>query len=184
MDALTNLHTRTSYPRVAGPVPDEAIIDNIFQAALRAPDHGQLRPWRFLRIEGESLQRLGKLFAEAALKDDPELDTAALNKLADKAKRAPLIIATVSRAAPHPKIPEFEQDLSAAAATQSMLLAAHAQGIGAVWRTGPMAEHPHVLDGLGLQSHEKLIAFLYIGFPQGTGKTVKPLALSDFVQQW
>jgi nitroreductase len=184
MDALTNLHTRTSYPRVSGPIPDEAIIDNIFNAALRAPDHGQLRPWRFLRIEGESLDRLGHLFSEAAFKDDPSLDTEALSKIADKAKRAPLVILTVSRAAPHPKIPEFEQDLSAAAATQSMLLAAHAQGIGAVWRTGPMAEHPHVLSGLGLTANEKLIAFLFIGFPQGSAKTIKPLALNDFVKKW
>lgn len=184
MDALTNLHTRISHPRVSGPIPDDAIIENILQAALRAPDHGQLRPWRFLRIEGESLARLGELFAQAAYKDDPGLDEQALQKIREKALRAPLVIATISRAAPHPKIPEFEQDLSAAAATQSMLLAAYAQGIGAVWRTGPMAEHPHVLDGLGLQTNEKLIAFLYIGFPLGSGKTIKPLPLQEFVQKW
>lgn len=184
MDALTNLHNRTSYPRVSGPVPDDTMIENILRAALRAPDHAQLRPWRFLRIEGESLVRLGNLFAQAAHKDDPSLDEQALEKIHAKALRAPLIIATVSRSAPHPKISEFEQDLSAAAATQSMLLAAHAQGLGAVWRTGPMAEHPHVLDGLGLQTNEKLMAFLYIGFPLGAGKSVKPLSLQEFVQKW
>ncbi|MDX1492120.1 MAG: nitroreductase [Pseudohongiellaceae bacterium] len=184
MDAITNLHTRISFPRVDGPIPDESAIENIFKAALRAPDHGQLRPWRFLRIQGESLAKLGQLFAEASLQDKPDLDEEALTKIANKAERAPLIITTISESAPHPKIPEFEQDLSAAAATQSMLLAAHAQGIGAVWRTGAMAEHPHVKTGLGLRDHEKIIAFLYIGTPKGSAKTIRPLAIEDFVQDW
>jgi len=184
MDALTALHTRSSIPRVTGPVPTDVAIEALFHAALRAPDHGQLRPWRFLRIEGESLQRLADLFAAAALADNPGLSEEDLQSARSKALRAPLVIATISCAAAHPKIPELEQDLAAGCATHAMLLAAHAQGIGAVWRTGPFAVHPAVRDGLGLAVHEKLIAFLYIGQPAAPQRPLQALPVADFVRRW
>ncbi|OGT74819.1 MAG: nitroreductase [Gammaproteobacteria bacterium RIFCSPLOWO2_02_FULL_57_10] len=184
MDALTALHSRTSAARVTGPVPDETTLQNIFRAALRAPDHGQLRPWRFLRIEGEALQRLGNLFVAAAVHDNPALTTEEQESVRSKALRAPLVIATVSRAAEHPKIPVLEQELSAGSATHAMLLAAHAQGIGAIWRTGPMATHPIVSRGLGLGENEKIIAFLYMGYPEGTSRPLRELSVEDYVQRW
>ncbi len=184
MDALTALHTRISTARVSGPVPDEAMLQNIFRAALRAPDHGQLRPWRFLQIEGESLQRLGNLFVAAAFYDNPALTTEEQESVRSKALRAPLVIATVSKAAEHPKIPVLEQELSAGSATYAMLVAAHAQGIGAVWRTGPMATHPVVSRGLGLGENEKVIAFLYVGTPEGSPRPLRELSLDEYVQRW
>lgn len=184
MDALTALHSRTSAARVTGPAPDETTLQNIFRAALRAPDHGQLRPWRFLRIEGESLQRLGNLFVAAALYDSPALTVEEQESVRSKALRSPLVIATVSRAAEHPKIPVLEQELSAGSATHAMLLAAHAQGIGAIWRTGPMATHPIVSRGLGLAENEKVIAFLYLGIPDGAGRPLRELPIDDYVQRW
>lgn len=184
MDALTALHSRISAARVTGSAPDEKALQNIFRAALRAPDHGQLRPWRFLRIEGESLQRLGNLFVAAALHDNPALTSDEQESARSKALRAPLVIATVSRAAPHPKIPVLEQELSAGSATHAMLVAAHAQGIGAIWRTGPMATHPIVSRGLGLGENEKIIAFLYLGVPDGSLRPLRELAIDDYVQRW
>jgi len=184
MDALTALHSRISVPRVAGPVPSEAAVHALFQAALRAPDHGQLRPWRFLRIQGDSLQRLADLFGAAALAESPDLTEEEVQSARSKALRAPLVVACVSCAAEHPKIPVLEQDMAAACAAHAMLLAAHAQGIGAVWRTGPFAVHPAVRDGLGLASHEKLIAFLYIGQPEGPLRPLRELPVADFVQSW
>jgi len=184
MDAIDNLLSRVSHSKVVGPVPSEQALDSIFKAALRAPDHGQLRPWRFLRIEGESLNRLAELFEAATLADSPELGQEERASVRSKALRAPLVIAVVSRALPHPKIPLLEQDLSAGAASHAMLLAAHAEGLGAIWRTGPMATHPVVLRGLGLEAHEKIIAFLYVGHPQGTARQSKELNVDDFVQRW
>ena len=184
MDALSALHTRSSVARVSGTAPADSAIDNLFRAALRAPDHGQLRPWRFLRIEGQSLQKLADLFAAAALQDNPALSVEEQQSAASKALRAPLIIASISRAAPHPKIPVQEQDLSAGAATYAMLLAAHAQGIGAIWRTGPMASHPLVTEALGIGENEKIIGFLYVGQPEGPPRPLRELNVSDFVTSW
>lgn len=184
MDALTALHSRTSVSRVTAPTPSEDAIAALFQAALRAPDHGQLRPWRFLRIEGESLQRLADLFGAAALAEDPGLSEVDLQSARGKALRAPLIIATISCATAHPKIPVLEQDMAAACAAHAMLVAAHALGIGAVWRTGPFAIHPVVREGLGLAAHEKLIAFLYIGQPAGPLRQPQALPVADYVKSW
>ncbi|MDP1931000.1 MAG: nitroreductase family protein [Gammaproteobacteria bacterium] len=184
MDALNALHTRTSAGRVTGPAPEEATLQNIFRAALRAPDHGQLRPWRFLRIEGESLQRLGNLFVAAALYDNPALNAEEQESVRSKALRAPLVIVTVSKAAEHPRIPILEQELSAGSATHAMLVAAHAQGLGAVWRTGPMATHAIVSRGLGLGENEKIIAFLYVGHLDGSPRPLRELSLDDYVQHW
>ena len=184
MDALTALHSRISVPRVTGPVPSEEALLALFQAALRAPDHGQLRPWRFLRIEGESLQRLADLFGAVALAESPGLSEEEIQSARGKALRAPLIIASISCAAEHPKIPVLEQDMAAACATHAMLVAAHAQGIGAVWRTGPFAVHPLVREGLGLAAHEKIIAFLYIGQPDGPLRPLRELPVADYVKSW
>ena len=94
------------------------------------------------------------------------------------------MIASISCAVDTPKVPALEQDLATACATHAMLLAAHAQGVGAVWRTGPFAVHPVVREGLGLAAHEKLIAFLYVGQPVGPLRSPQPLAIADYVQSW
>lgn len=184
MEAINNLHSRQSVSRVSGPAPSEQALDNIFKAALRAPDHGQLRPWRFLRIQGESLNRLAGLFEAAAAQDNPELTQEERASIRSKALRAPLMIVAISRALPHPKIPILEQDLSAGAATHAILLAAHAQDIGAIWRTGPMATHPVVLRGLGLAAHEKIIAFVYLGQAEGSARRPREMNVDDYVQRW
>ncbi len=184
MDALTALLTRTSVPRVTGPVPSEEALQAMFAAALRAPDHGQLRPWRFLRIEGESLQRLADLFGAAAQADKPALSPEDVESARGKALRAPLVIVSIARVVETPKVPVQEQDMATACATHAMLVAAHAQGIGAVWRTGPFAVHPVVRAGLGLAANERVIAFLYVGQPTGPLRTPQPLAIDDYVQSW
>ena len=184
MDALNALHSRVSHPRVSGPVPSEAQLQNMFLAALRAPDHGQLRPWRFLRIEGEGLARLADLFAAAALAEDPQLSADKVESIRGKALRAPLVIVAISTAAEHPKIPVLEQDIAAGCATHAMLIAAYAQGIGAVWRTGPMSTHPIVMEGLGVKAQEKVLAMLYVGQIEGVDHPIRELAVEDFVTQW
>ena len=183
MQALDALHLRSSVPKLGDPLPAPEVLQNIYQAAFRAADHGVLRPWRFLLVKGKSRERLGQLFVEAALTDNPELSDQQKLKLQAKPLRAPLILITVSNSKEHPKVPAFEQDLSAAA-TQNMLLAAFAQNVGAMWRTGPMAYHPVVKKGLGLAAHEKIIAFLYIGTITGGTKTLTEPDLSSFFQDW
>lgn len=184
MNALEALHQRASMPRLSGPAPDAQALDNIFRAALRAADHGLLRPWRFLTIQDESLARLGELFATVASADKPDISPAELDKLRQKPLRAPLIVVVISSPKEHPKVPVFEQDLSAAAAAQNMLVAAFAQGLGAMWRTGSMAYHPLVKEGLGLAAEEKIIGFLYLGAAAAPGKKVLSEDPADFVKAW
>ncbi len=184
MKALEALHTRTSVPKLTDPLPEQAILENIYKAAFRAADHGVLRPWRFLLIKDQSRQRLGDLFVDAAGADDANITEEKKQYIRQKPLRAPLIIVSISSTREHPKVPAIEQDLSTAAATQNMMLAAFAQGVGAMWRTGAMAYHPIVMQGLGLTKHEKIIGFLYLGKIDGATKNLVEPNLSDFFQDW
>lgn len=184
MKALDLLHNRSSMPRLMEPAPDAEALDNLFRAALRAADHAVLRPWRFLVIKGDSLHKLGELFAQAKLADNPDADAQELDKLRQKPLRAPLIIVSISSPQEHPKVPELEQDLSAAAATQNMLNAAFAQNLGAMWRTGSMAYHEVVKKGLGLADTEKIIGFLYLGTAAAPGKRLPQEDYARYVQEW
>src|SRR5690606_41401008 len=100
MDAIANLHSRVSHSKVVGPAPSEQARDSIFRAALRAPDHAQLRPWRFLRIEGESLQGPADLLETAALTDKSQLSQGDRASPRANARREPLASGVISRARP------------------------------------------------------------------------------------
>jgi nitroreductase len=76
---------------------------------------------------------------------------------------APLVVAVVSRAAPHVKIPEWEQVLSSGAAAMNLVTAAHALGFAANWITEWYAYDRRVLDALGLGANEKIAGFVHIG---------------------
>ncbi|MFT6430599.1 MAG: nitroreductase [Halopseudomonas sp.] len=184
MDALTALHERVSITRLVGPAPTGEQREALFRAALRAPDHAWLRPWRFLVLEDDGRQQLGELFVQAALEDGSVMDGGALDRLRGKPDRAPLIIVAICTHRDHPKVPLHEQDMSCAVAVGNMLIAAHAVGLGAVWRTGPMAAHPVVCRGLGLAENEQIAAFLYLGQPLGPGKIPPELPIADYFQAW
>lgn len=184
MDALTALQSRVSVSRVCEPGPDQQTLEQIIKAGLRTADHGLLKPWRFLTITGESLNRLAELFAQASQADTPDISAAELNSMRSKALRAPLILVGISSPKEHPKVPVAEQQLSAGGALQNMLTAAHALNVGAIWRTGPMASHPLVLNGLGLQSHESIIGFIYMGTIDGPLRELRDEPVSNYVQEW
>lgn len=181
MDALDALLNRVSAPRLMAPAPDAAQRELLFRAALRAPDHGQLKPWRFLTVEGEALVQLGELFARALPADaSPE----ALTKARAMPLRAPLLVVVIACVQASPKVPEQEQVLAAGCAAHGILLAAYAQGIGAVWRTGDMAYNPQVAAGLGLSADEQVIAYLYLGTPERELRAVPQVQVDDFVTAW
>ncbi|MGE4407424.1 NAD(P)H nitroreductase [Pseudomonas sp.] len=184
MDALDLLLNRVSVTRLCDPAPDAAQLDLLFRAALRAPDHAQLHPWRFLTIEGDARQRLGDLFAAALRAREPNASAEALQKARNMPLRAPLLIVVIGHLQAHPKVPESEQLLAAGCAAHGILLAAHAQGLGAVWRTGDFAYDPHVTQGLGVGAHERLLGFLYLGTPEGRVRTAPVLEPQAFVSGW
>jgi len=168
-DAIDLLKTRRSFKPVelAGPAPSAAEIDTLLTVASRVPDHGKLTPWRFIVFEGEARRAAGDAIVTAfrAKYSDAKPEQAEAERA--RLTRAPLVIAVVSRAAPHVKIPEWEQVLSAGAAAMNLVLAAHALGFGASWITEWYAYDRTVLDALGLAPHEKIAGFVHIGHPPG-----------------
>ncbi|MDN6298371.1 MAG: nitroreductase family protein [Halomonas sp.] len=185
MDALTLLHERSSMGKLAAPAPDADQLEAIYQAALRAPDHKELRPWRFIEFSGEGRERLGELYAEAEFQADPDATDSVLNSARKKPLRAPMLIAVIAKVIPDVSgVPKLEQVLSAGCAAHGILLAAHAQGFGAMWRTGKYAFDPVVHKGLGLAEDDELVGFLYLGTLDGRHKPVATHATADFVERW
>ena len=184
MEALDALLNRVSLGRLQEPAPDAAQRELLFRAALRAPDHGYLRPWRFLTIEGEARAKLGELFVSALLAKDPQAPEAAITKARAMPLRAPLMVVVIATLQAGHKVPEVEQLLSAGCAAHGILLAAHAQGLGAMWRTGEMAYDRNVAAGLGLGEQERIVGFLYLGSVEGERRAAPELTPADFVKAW
>lgn len=183
-NAIGLLLTRASAARLEDPGPDARALDLIFRAALRAPDHGRLRPWRFLVIEGDARARLGELMAAALLRGSPAATEEELARERMKPLRAPLIVVVVARIRENARIPEVEQLLSAGAAAQTVLLAAHGLGYGAIWRTGSPAYDGLVKEGLGLEPGDGIVGFLYIGRAAGAPPPLPRPEPSAFVTHW
>lgn len=184
MDALTALHTRNSAPSLIAPGPDAAARETIFTAALRAPDHARLRPWRFLVVEDKARLQLGERLVEVARGANPELTEQEEIKLRNAPMRAPLLVVVTARLQESPKVPEIEQLLSAGCAAHAILLASHALGFGAIWRTGPVTYLPGLSAALGLSPQERVVAFLYLGTVAGEPKPLPQHDLDDFVVNW
>lgn len=184
MDALDLLLNRVSVTRLVDPAPTPAQLDLLFRAALRAPDHGQLRPWRFLTIQGEARARLGELMAESLRVRQPDASDEALQKARKMPLRAPLLVVVIAQIVPHAKIPGSEQVLAAACAAHGLLLGAHAQGLGAVWRTGEFSYDPYLGSALGLASNEQMLGFIYMGTPEGNLRSAPVLDPQAYVTAW
>ncbi|WP_132251441.1 nitroreductase family protein [Methylobacterium segetis] len=162
---LAFLGARRSVPpiRLEGPGPDAGSLDAILRIASRVPDHGKLAPWRFIVIEGEARERIGAVIEAAYRADHPEAEADRLALERGRLAQAPLVVAVVSRAGPHAKIPEWEQVLSAGAATMNLCLAANASGFATAWLTEWYAYDRRVLDALGLDPRERLAGFVHVG---------------------
>ena len=184
MDAITALHQRVSTPRLVAPAPTPEQLDVLFGAALRAADHGNMRPWRFLVVKGDGLAQLGELFAATATEKNPAITQAELDRCHAMPLRAPMIIISIARCQPNPKVPQIEQIIAAGAATQNLLNAAFATDVGAVWRTGDMAYDPMVKRALGLIEGEEIIGFIYVGTPTVPPHTPRAQNPSDFFSVW
>ena len=166
-DALQLLKTRRSVKpmELTGPGPTHAEIDTLLAIASRVPDHGKLTPWRFIVFEGEARLAAGAAIAAAFAADHADATADQLEFERKRLARAPLVVAVVSRAGPHVKIPEWEQQLSAGAAAMSLVLAAHAMGFAASWITEWYAYDRRVLDRLGVGANERIAGFVHIGRP-------------------
>jgi nitroreductase len=164
-DALQLLKTRRSVKpmELTGPGPSKPEIDTMLAIASRVPDHGKLAPWRFIVFEGDARLTAGAAIAAAFTADRADATPEQIEFERKRLARAPLVIAVVSRAGPHVKIPEWEQQLSAGASAMSLVFAAHAMGFAASWITEWYAYDRRVLDKLGVAPNERVAGFVHIG---------------------
>lgn len=146
--------------RGPGPTPDQ--VDALIALAARAPDHGKLGPWRFLVIEGEARRRAGEALAELQAGRGVS-DPAVLEAERARFERAPVVVTVISTAAPHAKIPEWEQVLSSGAVCFQLLVAAHAAGFAGCWLTEWPTYDEAARAALGLAAHERVAGFVYLG---------------------
>ena len=164
MDIMEAIHSRMSAGKMRpDPVPTE-LIKKLLDAAVQAPNHYKVRPWRFVVLSGDGRKRLGNLMADILQQKFPDMKAEALDKERGKPLRSPIIIVVGVDKPTEPKVLEIENICAAAAACQNILLAAHALGLGVHWRTGEAARDPQVKKFLGFLEGQYLIAFLYIGY--------------------
>jgi len=185
-DALQLLKSRRSVKpmELTGPAPSKADIDALLTIASRVPDHGKLAPWRFIVFEGDARLAAGETIAAVFSADRPDATDEQRAFERNRLARAPLVIAVVSKAAPHPKIPEWEQLMSAGAATMSLVQAAHAMGFAASWLTEWFAYDRRVLEAFGLAAGERIAGFVHIGRPARPPEDRDRPKLDDIVTRY
>ena len=185
-DALELLKTRKSISAkfLGPPAPGKAELDEMFAIAARVPDHGKLTPWRFIVFEGEARNAAGAALADLFRQQHPDATATQLEDERRRLAQAPLVVAVVSKAAPHPKIPEWEQVLSAGNAAMNLVLAAHAMGYAANWTTGWIAYDPAAGKVLGLGPGERFVAIIHIGKSTVPAVDRPRPAVADIVTYW
>ena len=185
-DAIELLKLRRSVkPReMSEPGPSPAELETILTIGARVPDHGKLTPWRFIVFEGGARVRAGEVIAKVFALKNPHATAADIDVEKHRLTDAPLVIGVVSFTKPHPKVPPWEQELSAGASAMNMVTAATALGYGACWLTGWFAFDRDVLDGLGLKADEKLAGFIHIGTQTKPNEDRPRPALSDIVTRF
>ena len=173
MDAYETILSRRMVSKVLPEAPTKQEIEALLEAAVRAPTHHLTQPWRFLVLKGSALDDLGEAMAQRIVEMDPApeglQDKIDLEK--SRPHRAPVIIVIIYTPSSHPKAIEVEDRYSIGAATENLLLAAHAEGLGAYWRTGPASEFPGVKRHLGLDDDEEIAGFVYVGYPDPEAPT-------------
>ena len=185
-ETLDLLETRRSVPANAlvEPAPTAAELDRMLTIAARVPDHGKLAPWRFIVIEGEARVALGQKFAALLREIDSGAPDQRVEALANQFAQSALVVAVVSRAGPHVKIPEWEQQLSAGAVCMNLTIAANAMGFGAQWLTGWATYEPRAREILGLDAEERVAGFIHIGTPAERWADRPRPSLDDIVTRW
>ena len=179
MDVFTAIHTRHAMGKVKpDPLPRE-MIEKLLSAAVQAPNHYRVRPWRFVVLTGAGRERLGDAMAESFRAKFPDVPAEALDKERQKPLRAPLVIAAGVDAPSEPKIVEMENISAVSAACQNILLAANGLGLGAIWRTGDAARDPRIKEFLGFTPEQHIVGFLYIGYPDFTAEALERPSYED-----
>lgn len=180
---------RRSIGRLTEPAPDDGELRRILEAAVSAPDHLELRPWRFIVLRGEAKDAFGEVLADSyvarvrAVGGQPT--DGQLKKERTKLGRAPVVVVVCAVNQHNEEIPWIEQLLAAGAAAENMLLATKALGYDSMWRTGPAAYDHAVMGALGLTDVDAIVGFIYIG-TAAEGRELPPHEpdLEGVVEEW
>jgi len=183
--ALEALLTRYSTPalRLGEPGPSDVQIGFALEAALRAPDHGALKPTRFVLIRGAARARLSELFVRRMQQRMPPPPPGKIDKARAMPLAAPLIVAVVAHLRADNKVPEIEQLLASGAAVMNLLNAFHAQGFGAIWLTGPNAYDAELVAELGINAPQRCLGFVYVGSSTEPSRP-RPVDQQLIVSEW
>jgi nitroreductase len=170
LDVNQAIETRRSVGRVRqDPVPRE-LIERILESAVHAPNHKITEPWRFHVFSGKGRGELARARAELAKiqaeeeGEEEELAAGRISRERKKAFRAPVVIAVISKGG-RDEVETLENYAACAAGIQNMQLTAHSLGLATIWRTGPVAYHPYMRDFFGLEDGDRIVAYLYLGYP-------------------
>jgi len=166
MDVFEAIHSRHSQGKVKQDRVPRALIEKLLSAAVQAPNHYKVRPWRFVVLTGEARSKLGDVFAASQSDRKPDLPPEASAKTRSLPLRAPVVIAVGVDKPSEEKVHEIENIAAVAAACQNILLAAQAEGLAVKWRTGEWARDPKIKEYLGFSADQHLLAYLYIGYPE------------------
>ncbi|WP_370979209.1 nitroreductase [Agaribacterium sp. ZY112] len=183
---LEALHTRRSVlaNNMCAPGPSDEQIQDILKAAHRVPDHGKIGPWRFWVFQGQARADFGNILRQRFAEREPKASEKLLEFEALRFLRAPVVIAVSSKPNPEHKVPVWEQELSAGAACQNILLAAKALGFYSQWITEWYAFDQQINAELGLEEHERIAGFIYIGSAKDTPSERARPDLNERVSYW
>lgn len=189
MDAVEAILARRSIGRLVEPAPGEEDLRTILRAAAAAPDHGELRPFRFTLIRSTAMDAFGAVLEAAYLARCEEGGVGSVSAKAEKERgklrRAPLVLVVSAVRRVSGKVPWEEQRDAAAAAAQNALVAATALGYGSMWRSGEITADPRVKATLGLDEGDAVLGFLYLGTTPGDGaKPPRSPDLDGLVFDW
>jgi nitroreductase len=166
MEVLEAIHSRHSHGKVKPDPLPRGLIEKLLDAAVQAPNHYKVRPWHFIVLTGEGRNKLGSVMAASQRAQHPEFPQEAFDKTYALPLRAPVVIAVGADKPSEAKVLEIENVCATAAAVENLLLAAHALGLGAKWRTGEWARDARVKEFLGFEADQPIIGFIYIGYPE------------------
>lgn len=168
MELFETIHGRTTVGKVKPDALAREIVEKLLSAGAQAPNHHKVRPWRFVVLTGDGRKKLGDVMAASFADRNPGLPPEGLDKTRALPLRAPVVIAVGADKPGEARILETENISAASAACMNILLAAHALGLGAIWRTGEWARDAKVKEFLGFESDQHIVGFIYVGHPEAT----------------
>ena len=184
MSGLDLILARQSPLSLRAPGPDASALQAMLATAMCGPDHGRLKPWRFIVIDGEGRRAFGRVLRDALHRRTPDAPEDLLAREEIKPLRAPTIVVVVAQTQGRKAIPEIEQVIAAGIAAYNILLAAHALGFGGMWRTGTPAYDPEVRRALRVEASDMIVGFLYLGTPDAMPRPREIDDFADCVRRW